>query len=153
VIVRNEELLKLYRGPGPCGFCGRWCRGRQACHIQPKGRGRVDHPFNLIAMPWFNDCQHHLLQHTTGKPSEGDLVLKVSGWEMVPVDVIGTFMDRVRAEPKCDDPIRRAEEIAREVSRGFVPDYPRAEGRDGLPGFCLGPAPRRGPVGVEAEEE
>jgi hypothetical protein len=61
VIVTSEETLALFRGPGPCELCRRWCRFREPHHIFARGQGggaRLDIPENLLALggPWECGC-------------------------------------------------------------------------------------------------
>jgi len=76
VIIKNDDLLKTYRIPGICRWCGRRVRQLCACHIFPRGRGRVDLPFNLVAMgaDALTDCKCHHDSHLTGFPGESELL-------------------------------------------------------------------------------
>ena len=58
--VFDEELLATYRTPGECDFCGRTVKMRCAHHVFARVSGRLDLPFNLLAVgmePW--DCHCH----------------------------------------------------------------------------------------------
>lgn len=64
--VIDEALLASYRTPGECEMCGHACSMRCAHHIYSRGSGRLDLPFNLLAvgMDPMRDCEcHHKIEN------------------------------------------------------------------------------------------
>jgi hypothetical protein len=80
VIVRNERLLKLYRGNGYCGFCLKWNINLEAAHILGRkigGGSRLDlHP-NIISIGGAFGCGCHLRNHRGESPTEAELFARV----------------------------------------------------------------------------
>jgi hypothetical protein len=73
----NEKLLKEYRGSGPCGYCGRWARAREAAHIHARGMSsgsRLDIRCNLLALGSVGDCGCHHEHHGGHEPTLRDLL-------------------------------------------------------------------------------
>jgi len=63
MIVIDEPMLDLFRGPGRCEGCGKPCRRREPHHIKKRGLGggsRLDIPINLIALGSAFDCACHI---------------------------------------------------------------------------------------------
>ncbi len=112
----DTELLKTYRGPGLCGYCGRPCLRRDCAHVRAKGSGRVEHRLNLLGLGLAFDCGCHTRHHDGNRPTQADLVQKVSQREGVPVAVIGAFVDACRREPQPPkgEEHQRAEELLAE---------------------------------------
>jgi len=94
IIPRNEKLLDQYRGPGSCGYCGRWCQFRDASHAFEKGVNswkRIDLPWNLIGLgtnlPIANACHCHAQYHA-GRIPRGQILEKIAAREGVTVQWI-----------------------------------------------------------------
>jgi hypothetical protein len=63
MIVKNEKILKEFRTPGPCEWCGRWCQVREAAHMQRRSQGRLDIRINLWSAGGPFDCGCHHREH------------------------------------------------------------------------------------------
>jgi hypothetical protein len=53
VIIINDAVLALFRVPGYCDGCNRWCRERECHHVQAKGMGggkTLDVAINILAV-------------------------------------------------------------------------------------------------------
>lgn len=46
----DEDCLDKFRSPGRCELCNAWVARRDPHHLMTRGAGRVDHPWNLIAL-------------------------------------------------------------------------------------------------------
>lgn len=61
--IADEEVLNLFRTPGPCELCGRWCQRRQPHHTFQccgiGGASRLDIAINLAALGGILDCDCH----------------------------------------------------------------------------------------------
>lgn len=60
--VADEKTLDLFRTPGRCESCYKWCRKRFPHHLfcrQMGSSSRIDLPWNLIALGGSFDCQCH----------------------------------------------------------------------------------------------
>lgn len=100
----NEELLNLFRGPGECDLCGRWCRNRQACHVRGKGVGggwRLDNRLNLYAGggPW--DCACHQKDHD-GNIERDDVYKAVAKREGLTVEDLKQRLDELQHGKRCE---------------------------------------------------
>ncbi len=64
MIIRDEKLLDLFRGPGACELCGKGCMKREPHHVIAKGMGggrRLDIRINIVGVgssPGM-ECQCH----------------------------------------------------------------------------------------------
>lgn len=62
VVIIDEKLLKEFRKPGACEWCGRWSDPRQPHHIIKRGQGggnRMDLRLNLISFGHQYCCDCH----------------------------------------------------------------------------------------------
>lgn len=52
--ILNPNLLKRFREPGACAWCGRWCQHRHPHHYFFRrgmgGGSQMDHPLNLASL-------------------------------------------------------------------------------------------------------
>lgn len=81
MIIKNESLLKEFRGPGSCDYCGRYCQSREAAHIFARGMGgggRLDIRCNLMALGSAFDCGCHNNHHNGHEPTRDDLLAMVA---------------------------------------------------------------------------
>jgi hypothetical protein len=79
--ITDEALLNRFRGPGPCEWCKKPCRNREAAHVFCKGFGgwaRLDVAVNVVALggPW--DCNCHGSHHDGNRPLRCDLLAVVA---------------------------------------------------------------------------
>ncbi len=73
MIVKQEEVLALFRGPGPCENCGKVCKRLEPHHWRCRGAdggARLDLPINLIALGSAFDCGCHQRAQNGIIPSE-----------------------------------------------------------------------------------
>jgi hypothetical protein len=80
--IINKDLIRAFREPGNCEFCGRYCKAREAHHWQPKGMGngcQLDVRFNLICVGstplW--QCTCHT-QMESGEIYRRDVLAKIA---------------------------------------------------------------------------
>ena len=89
--VVKEQVLREFRGDGPCERCKKWSFCRHAAHVMGRGQEgatRLDHRLNLVSLCWQCHRNHHEGRH----PNRGDLLLLVSVREGVCIEkVIGTL--------------------------------------------------------------
>jgi hypothetical protein len=104
MIIISEATLDLFRGPGPCENCGKWCRRREPHHYKPKGFGggsRLDMPENLISLGstpnW--ECQCHNLAEAKKIPPEKILATIAKREGKTPEEIKQILWDKLR-EPK-----------------------------------------------------
>lgn len=100
--VKDENLLALFRGAGPCGWCNRWCRERHPHHLFGRGMGgawRLDIRVNLIALGGPFDCNCHGQVHQ-GHIQRCDLLAVVAAREGVQQADIEAEVYRLRRERK-----------------------------------------------------
>lgn len=60
--IVDERLLREFRGPGHCEFCGRWFSQLDAAHVFARGMGsgsRLDVPENLVSLDRYCHTSHH----------------------------------------------------------------------------------------------
>lgn len=97
--ITDKELLNEFRGAGPCGYCGRQCRVREAHHVHTKGTGRLDIRINLIALggPW--ECRCHRRFHD-GSITREEMIEKVAEREGMTAEEIKNEIWRLRRMPK-----------------------------------------------------
>lgn len=101
--VPDDTLIASYRKPGVCELCGKRCRMLCAAHIFSKGAGKVDHPWNLVAVgmdPVNGCCDCHLRSHNGPKPSREDFLRVVADREEVSPEHITETISAVRACPR-----------------------------------------------------
>ncbi len=61
-LKKDPEILKQFRGTGPCEACRRWCWRLECHHWRSRGHGggsRIDLPINLIALGGAFACNCH----------------------------------------------------------------------------------------------
>lgn len=100
-----EALLDRFRTPGPCEWCGAWCRRREPAHVVSRGAGGPDMEENLVALgaTWpFPLCPCHGRHHGGGVPTR--------------LDLIDTVAKRMRLLPH--EVLERIWKRRREVTRG-----------------------------------
>lgn len=89
----NEKTLDLFRGPGTCEWCLRFCPVREPAHIFARGMGgggRLDVRINLVALGSTKlfACPCHTNNHSGHEPTQNDLIFIVARRERVnPVDL------------------------------------------------------------------
>lgn len=96
MIVKNESILRLFKGPGNCQYCGRWCNRLEAHHATCRGIGganRLDIIENLLAVGSVWDCGCHD-RITRGDIKPATVWLRIARREGKSVEWI---MERVRA--------------------------------------------------------
>ncbi len=109
MIVENESLLREFRGPGKCEWCGKQCRTREAAHIFAKGMGgggRLDVRINLVGLGlggWVGvraECNCHSSHHTGHEPSKRQLMERAAEREGVDATDIEAVLWLLRRLPK-----------------------------------------------------
>jgi len=99
MIVRSDKTLSLFRGPGPCAWCGRWHPRRHAAHVLARGAGggsRLDVPLNLVSL--CPDC--HQGHHAGRRPLRCDLLALVAAREGLLQGDVEAELFRLRRAPK-----------------------------------------------------
>ncbi len=101
--IINEALLKEYRTPGPCEYCGNYSKQRQPHHaLVFRGLGggtRIDHPFNLIALGGPFSCPCHEDAHR-GRILRCDFLAIIAAREGRLQDEILAELDRIQKASK-----------------------------------------------------
>ncbi len=96
----DEPLLKTFRGPGCCEYCGRYVGRREAAHVMGKGMGRsrrLDHRLNLVALCGaFEGDNCHYKHHWGAKPTTSDLLAVIAKREKMSVDDVECELYRLR---------------------------------------------------------
>ena len=102
MVILDEKLLKTFRGPGGCAWCGKWSLRREAHHIFCRGIGggsRLDHRYNLISLgPWYSCTCHADAQ--ANRITKADLLALVSAREGVLQSDIEDEINRLRRTPR-----------------------------------------------------
>lgn len=101
MILRSSRALAQCRSRRRCEVCGKG--GRQAaCHIFTVGSGRVDAPWNLVAMGLdpFRDCDCHHRHHEGKRPTRADLLAIAARREKTTADAITEAVGYIRALSK-----------------------------------------------------
>ena len=105
--VTDKEILKLFRGPGRCGYCNRWCREREAAHLyarQMSGGSTLNVRLNLIALGGPFDCACHVESHAGREPTLIDLLAKVAARENMLQDELKRILLLFKRAPKDSRP-------------------------------------------------
>ena len=101
--IVSESTLSLFRGPGPCEFCGKACLVRQPHHaIVFRGMGsgtRLDHPFNIVALGGPFCCSCHDDAHG-GRITRADFLAVIAAREGRLQSEIEAELSRLQRAPK-----------------------------------------------------
>lgn len=103
MIIKDAKLLKEFRTPGPCEWCGVWCAKREPAHIFSVGAGRLDIRENLVALgstPNFC-CPCHTLSHNGKEPTREQLLEIAGKREGKTPEEITEKVWRLRRDTKC----------------------------------------------------
>lgn len=95
----DKELLDGFRGPGYCGWCGRYCRNREAAHINTRGMGgwsRADVRLNIVALGSAYDCGCHYHSHNGERPIRADLIAIVAAREKMLQSDVEAALDELK---------------------------------------------------------
>lgn len=101
---RDQATLDLFRGPGFCEMCGRWCRKREPHHVLSRGMGgggTMDVRLNLVAVGSTTDwqCPCHTMIGA-GKISMQAVLDIVGRREKLPPETVRERLDELRRLPK-----------------------------------------------------
>lgn len=137
MIIKDEKVLDLFRGPGVCEWCMRFRYSRDAAHIFARGLGgghRLDVLENLVSL--CRDC--HQVSHAGKSPTRKDMLALVCKREGVTYEQVLATLWKMRNATKS------TLTSDGQVQAGSV--HPGAEkeetGRSSLPGEL--PAQREG---------
>lgn len=80
--IRDEVVLRSFRGPGPCAWCGVQAHTREAAHVVAKGMGGrpLDVRINLVSLGiggWVGVravCNCHAQSHAGHEPTSEQLL-------------------------------------------------------------------------------
>lgn len=101
--VIDKKLLAEFRTPGPCEFCGIYCKVREPAHIYSVGAGRLDIRENLVALGSTRLflCTCHSDSHAGCRPTRIDLLEIAARREGTTPEEITEKVYRLRRETKC----------------------------------------------------
>ncbi len=104
MILIDEAVLDLFRGPGQCEWCSEGCVTREPHHYWIKrghgGGSRLDHPWNLVALGGAFDCGCHGAAHEGRSPTRLELLGVAARREGVAAGVIERELYRLLRAPK-----------------------------------------------------
>ena len=83
MILDRPEVRSLYKTPGPCEVCRKWCRVREPAHIWSAGAGRVDAVWNMIyvgsSFLWQETgCKCHIGNHSPKSDPPREQLAKIA---------------------------------------------------------------------------
>jgi hypothetical protein len=130
VIISSPKMLKKCRGPGPCSWCGKPCRRREAAHVIACGHGggrRLDVSCNLVSLGlgfWASrgECTCHQDHHSGDRPLRCDLLDLVAARENIlqgDVEAVLYLILRLDGKASRDRIEAAAEELGNDAQRGL----------------------------------
>lgn len=114
MILRNDALLRAFQTPGPCEWCGKMCKQREAAHIFAKGMGgghRLDIRINLLALglgAWAGraaECSCHWGHHNGKSPTRAQMLevaAKREGTTPEAIEWAILILKRIKAMPTAE---------------------------------------------------
>lgn len=128
--ITNEDTLDLFRGPGPCEYCGIGCMRREPHHITSVGAGGSDIGINLIALGGTGlfRCSCHALVHAgkIDRQKMKEIAAKREGVSVEDAQAVVWLLLRLPPRPSVSDIEKELEGVSEAVGALVMKELKRA---------------------------